>query len=124
MRGKLSQSAIAKATGIGQKTISALETGASQGIEFGTLAKLCTYLKCTPGDLLVLEDKLEYKAPSKAALEKANEIIASGLKAAMASPEESAEKIWAKFDQVRLKLQRSANLSKEQGTLRKQKARA
>ena len=56
IRGKVSQNTIAEATGIGQKTISGLETGASQGIEFRTLEKLCNYLKCTPGDLLILEE--------------------------------------------------------------------
>ena len=51
VRGKLTQRDVALGTGLSQKTLSALETGASQGVEFGTIAKLCDYLRCTPNDL-------------------------------------------------------------------------
>ena len=47
-RGRLSQKAVSKSTGIGQKTLSALETGASKGIEFNTLLKLCMFFECSP----------------------------------------------------------------------------
>ena len=59
INGKLTQKDVSEATGIGQKTISSLETGASKGIEFNTLVKLCTFFNCTPGDLLMLEDEVD-----------------------------------------------------------------
>lgn len=54
--GKLSQRQVSEATGIAQKTLSALETGTSQGITFSTLARLCEFFSCTPNDILVLEE--------------------------------------------------------------------
>lgn len=81
-RGNLSQQKIAQATGIGQKTLSALETGTSQGIEFKTLSKLCTYLHCTPGDLLVMEEEADYTPVTKNALLKADKLIAKAKAAA------------------------------------------
>jgi DNA-binding Xre family transcriptional regulator len=107
LRGKLTQTAISEATGIGQKTLSALETGASKGIEFGTLAKLCAYLHCTPNDLLVLEEIPDLEPPTAAAMKKAEELIARGLQKAMESPKKTPEEIWAEFDALRAKMQSS-----------------
>jgi DNA-binding Xre family transcriptional regulator len=104
-RGKLTQKDVARATGLSQKTLSALETGASKGIEFGTVAKLCDFLKCTPNDLLVLEDEIEYVVPSETSLKKADEIIARGLGKAMQAPERTPAEIWAAFDALREKMQ-------------------
>ncbi|MCC7531055.1 MAG: helix-turn-helix transcriptional regulator [Candidatus Melainabacteria bacterium] len=104
-RGKLTQREVAEATGLSQKTISALETGASKGVEFSTIAKLCDYLKCSPNDLLVLEEEVEYIPVSQKSLTKADKIIARGLRRAMEAPPRSAEEIWADFDKVRAKIQ-------------------
>lgn len=109
MRGNLSQRRISQATGITQKTLSALETGTSRGIEFNTLLKLCTFLRCTPNDLLVIEDEPEEIEPvSQEALSKADELIAKGLKMAMAVPIQTPEEIWAEFENVRSRIQASA----------------
>jgi len=124
MRGKLSQRAIAEATGIGQKTLSALETGASKGIEFATLAKLCTFLNCSPSDLLLIEDEVDTTKPSPEALAKADEIIVSGLKSAMEAPVETAEELWAQFDAARLRIQNSAEIAARQRANRKPSAGA
>lgn len=83
---KLSQREVSEATGVGQKTLSALETGASQGIEFNTLVKLCTFFMCTPSDILSIEEEVENTPPSQKSLNKADELIARGLKAAMKTP--------------------------------------
>jgi DNA-binding Xre family transcriptional regulator len=109
IRGKVSQSIVSGATGIAQKTLSALETGVSQGIEFNTLIKLCTFFKCTPNDLLVLEDVPDYTVPSSKSLKKADKIIAQGLKAAMNAPLQTPEEIWTEFEQIRARLQESSN---------------
>lgn len=104
-RGKLSQRDVAEATGLTQKTISALETGTSKGVEFSTIAKLCDFLKCSPNDLLVLEDEIEDIPVSRRSLQKADELIARGLRRAMNAPAQSAEELWAEFDAVREKIQ-------------------
>jgi len=104
-RGKLSQRDVAEATGLTQKTISALETGTSKGVEFSTIAKLCDFLKCSPNDLLVLEDEIEDIPVSRKSLQKADELIARGLRRAMNAPAQSAEELWAEFDAVREKIQ-------------------
>jgi len=111
VRGKLTQRAIADATGIGQKTLSALETGTSKGIEFSTLAKLCTFLQCTPSDLLVLEDEPEKEVATKEALTKADELIKRGLQKAMESQPKTTKQVWDEFDQMRSRLQSAAEKS-------------
>lgn len=121
-RGKLTQREIALATGLSQKTLSALETGASKGVEFGTIARLCDYLKCTPNDLLVLEEEVADVAPSEASLKKADEIIAKGLRKAMQAPEQTPEEIWGEFDALREKMQNQAQGSDQRGGRIKQRA--
>ncbi len=105
INGKLTQKDVSEATGIGQKTISSLETGASKGIEFNTLVKLCTFFNCTPGDLLMLEDEVDDTPISERSRSKAKELVARGLKAAMDSPDVDPEQVWADFDDVRSRLQ-------------------
>ncbi len=51
----LSQRQLAELAGMRPDTISALERGASNGIQFDTLAKLCDALGCEPGDIFALE---------------------------------------------------------------------
>ena len=105
INGKLSQKDVSEATGIGQKTISSLERGASKGIEFNTLMKLCAFFNCTPGDLLILEDEVEDIHISQKSRKKAKELVALGLKSAMDAPVIDPEKVWAEFDDVRARLQ-------------------
>lgn len=53
---KLSQGELAAQAGVRRDTISALERGKTQGIQFDTLARLCEALACEPGDLLILTE--------------------------------------------------------------------
>ncbi len=50
----LSQRQLAVLAGVRPDTISALERGASEGIRFDTLARLCDALGCEPGDIFEL----------------------------------------------------------------------
>jgi len=104
MRGRLTQREVSLATGLSQKTLSALETGSSKGVEFATLAKLCQFLKCLPSDLLILDDEIEDVPPSKESLSKAKEIIGKGLERAMSTPRKTPDEIWANFDALRNKI--------------------
>ncbi|WP_390409855.1 helix-turn-helix domain-containing protein [Lacticaseibacillus jixiensis] len=49
---------IAKATGISMNTLSVLGRGDSNGIQFGTLEKICNFLQITPNDLFGFEPDL------------------------------------------------------------------
>ncbi len=49
----LSQSELARRTGIAQSTLSKLEAGSTTGIDFITLEKLAKGLGCDPGYLIV-----------------------------------------------------------------------
>jgi len=113
--GRLSQKAVSEATGIGQKTLSALETGASKGIEFNTLVKLCTFFDCTPSDLFTIEQETDEDVQEEPASDEARRqaklLIAQGLEAAIALPPATPEEIWTKFDKVRLRIQ--AELEKQ-----------
>lgn len=109
-RGRLSQRQVAEATGIGQKTLSALETGATKGVEFNTLLKLVEFFKCTFDDLLVIEEE-DSSPPSEQALLRANDLIATGLKQAMEAPPASTQEIWAQFDSMRERMQLQAQSS-------------
>lgn len=51
----LSQRQLAELTNLRPDTISALERGASRGLQFDTLARLCDALRCEPGDLFDLD---------------------------------------------------------------------
>lgn len=44
-------------TGISRPTLTRIYNDQSDRIEFGTIAKLCEFFECTPGELLVLEDE-------------------------------------------------------------------
>lgn len=43
---------LAGAIGISETQMSLFRSGKVKGIRFGTMAKLCAVLECTPGDLL------------------------------------------------------------------------
>jgi putative transcriptional regulator len=47
--------AIQAATGIAASTLSALANNATTRYDAGTLAALCTFFSCQPGDLLIYE---------------------------------------------------------------------
>ncbi|MBZ0187164.1 MAG: helix-turn-helix transcriptional regulator [Candidatus Obscuribacterales bacterium] len=108
INGRLTQKAVSEGTGIGQKTLSALETGASKGIEFNTLIKLCTFFRCTPSDLLVIEEDVDDMPVSEQSRQTARQLVASGLQAAMGASAADPEQVWAEFDNVRARLQKAA----------------
>ncbi len=108
INGRLSQKVVSEATGIGQKTLSALETGASKGIEFNTLVKLCIFFRCTPSELLIIEEEPDEKPISDESREKARQLVARGLQAAMMAQPVDPEQIWEEFDKVRGKIQDAA----------------
>lgn len=49
---KSSITEISQATGISRSTLTLLSNGTSKGIQFDTLEKICSFLKCTPNDLI------------------------------------------------------------------------
>ena len=55
---------LAQHVGITETNLSLLKSGRVKGIRFETLEKICDYLQCQPGDLLVYEPNAE---PSPAA---------------------------------------------------------
>jgi len=117
--GRLSQKAVSDATGIGQKTLSALETGASQGIEFNTLLKLCIFFNCSPSELLVIEDEPQEAPVSDESRQKAKLLVAEGLKAAMQAPPATPEQVWAEFDAARARVQQAAEHTSSESTAHK-----
>jgi len=46
---------LAQHVGITESNLSLLKSGKVRGIRFETLEKICDYLECQPGDLLVYE---------------------------------------------------------------------
>lgn len=46
---------LANYVGITEQNISTLKNGRVRGIRFNTLAKICEFLECQPGDLLSYE---------------------------------------------------------------------
>ncbi|MBI4532692.1 MAG: helix-turn-helix transcriptional regulator [Candidatus Melainabacteria bacterium] len=107
-QGRLSQKTVSEATGIGQKTLSALETGASKGIEFNTLLRLCTFFNCSPSELLLIEEDPQEVPVSDESRQKAKLLVARGLHTAMQAPAAPPEQVWAEFDAVRARMQEAA----------------
>ncbi len=59
---KVSSKELAKAIGITEANLSLLKRGKVKGVRFETLASICGYLACQPGDILEYrktEDKAE-----------------------------------------------------------------
>ena len=48
---------LSKQTDISEVSLYKLRRGKTGGIQFDTLERICKALECTPGDLLVIEDK-------------------------------------------------------------------
>jgi DNA-binding Xre family transcriptional regulator len=116
-KGRLSQKQVSEATGIGQKTLSALETGSSKGIEFNTLLRLCEFFDCSPNDLLLIEEEsIEYINVSEESRTKAKNLVALGLQAAMQNMNTDPEMVWAQFDAVRARMQQSAEKTEKADT--------
>jgi DNA-binding Xre family transcriptional regulator len=61
----ITQAELAEQTGISQQQLGELECGQASGIEFETLAKLCTFFHCTPNDLLTLEESDKAGSPTE-----------------------------------------------------------
>ena len=49
---KVSSKELAKAVGITEANLSLLKRGKVKGVRFETLASICEYLSCQPGDIL------------------------------------------------------------------------
>jgi putative transcriptional regulator len=54
---KISSRELARAIGITEANLSLLKTGKVKGVRFETLAAICQFLNCQPGDILVFSDE-------------------------------------------------------------------
>ncbi|WP_028773920.1 helix-turn-helix domain-containing protein [Shewanella waksmanii] len=54
---KVSSKELAKAIDITEANLSLLKRGKVKGVRFETLAKICAYLQCQPGDILVFSSQ-------------------------------------------------------------------
>lgn len=54
-RRKVRSKELAEAIGITESNLSLLKSGRVKGVRFGTLAAICRYLDCEPGDILGYE---------------------------------------------------------------------
>lgn len=52
---KVRSKALAEAIGITEQNLSILKTGKAKAVRFTTLAAICDYLDCQPGDIIVFE---------------------------------------------------------------------
>ncbi|WP_223494478.1 helix-turn-helix domain-containing protein [Stenotrophomonas indicatrix] len=50
---------LAQHVGITESNLSLLKSGRVRGVRFDTLARICEYLQCQPGDLLVYDPDVE-----------------------------------------------------------------
>ena len=58
-RRKVKSKDLAEHVGITEANMSLLKQGRVKGVRFDTLEKICDYLQCQPGDLLVYETPVE-----------------------------------------------------------------
>lgn len=65
-RRKVRSKDLAEHVGITEANMSLLKQGKVKGVRFDTLEKICTYLQCQPGDLLVFEADTTQDADSAA----------------------------------------------------------
>ncbi len=54
-RRKVRSNELARAIGITESNLSLLKSGRVKGVRFSTLAAICRYLDCEPGDILGYE---------------------------------------------------------------------
>jgi putative transcriptional regulator len=62
-RRKVKSNELARAIGITESNLSLLKSGRVKGVRFSTLAAICHYLECDPGDILGYERSDEDLAP-------------------------------------------------------------
>ncbi|HIV76371.1 helix-turn-helix domain-containing protein [Sphingomonas yabuuchiae] len=55
VRRKVKSKELAEAIGITESNLSLLKSGKVKGVRFSTLAAICRYLECEPGDILGYE---------------------------------------------------------------------
>jgi len=55
VRRKVKSNELARAIGITESNLSLLKSGKVKGVRFSTLAAICRYLDCEPGDILGYE---------------------------------------------------------------------
>ena len=56
-RRKMRSKELAERIGITEQNVSLLKSGKVKGVRFETLEKICDYLDCEPGDILVRDKK-------------------------------------------------------------------
>ena len=54
-RRKIRSNELARAIGITESNLSLLKSGRVKGVRFSTLAAICRYLECEPGEILGYE---------------------------------------------------------------------
>lgn len=54
-RRKVRSKELAEAIGITESNLSLLKSGKVKGVRFSTLAAICRYLECEPGDILAYD---------------------------------------------------------------------
>lgn len=62
-RRKVKSKDLAEHVGITEANMSLLKQGRVKGVRFDTLEKICDYLQCQPGDLLVYEPQSDRAGP-------------------------------------------------------------
>lgn len=62
-RRKVKSKDLAKHVGITEAKMSLLKQGKVKGVRFDTLEKICAYLNCQPGEILVFEPDVGRPAP-------------------------------------------------------------
>jgi len=62
-RRKVRSNELARAIGITESNLSLLKSGKVRGMRFSTLAAICRYLDCTPGDILGYEQSDDDLSP-------------------------------------------------------------
>ncbi len=54
---------LCRLVGITEANLSILRSGRAKGVRFGTVNKICYYLKCDVGDILKFDGKLDEEEP-------------------------------------------------------------
>jgi putative transcriptional regulator len=55
---KVKSKVLAEYVGITEANLSLLKQGKVKGVRFDTLEKICSYLECQPGDILIYEPEV------------------------------------------------------------------
>ena len=63
-RRKVKSKDLAEHVGITEANMSLLKQGKVKGVRFDTLEKICAYLNCQPGEILVFEPELNPQIPA------------------------------------------------------------